>query len=163
MSDEEIAIEAVVAALEVVKRLKDETDISAKEVAQAVGAVGHKEMYRGLGALIYAWLQLIDEPLNLVPAVIRRVQRVGVSEEALPSVAGALVAAALGQGPDEWRFRLGPVGPSELVAWSLAASQVADFLDFQSGPGSASRITETALAPVLAGEPDVDHHPNGQM
>ena len=92
--------------------------------------------------------------MDLVPAVIRRVQEVGVSDQALPSMAGALVAAALGQGPDEWRFRLGPVGPSELVAWSLAAAQVADFLDFQRGPGSTSRITETALAPVLAGEPD---------
>jgi hypothetical protein len=104
MSDEQIAIEAIVAALEVVKRLKDETDISAEEVAQAVGAVGHQEMYRGLGALIYAWLQLIDEPLNLVPAVIRRVQRVGVSDEALPSVAGPWWRPRSGRGPMNGAF-----------------------------------------------------------
>lgn len=81
---------------------------------------------------------MLDEPLDLVPAMVRRLRRLQlVPDEVLPTMAGALAAAALRQSPLRWRRGLGPITVpthgSEVLAWSYVAWLLADFLDFARG------------------------------
>jgi hypothetical protein len=47
---------------------------------------------------------MLDEPLGLVPDMIRRLRRLQlVPDEVLPTMAGALTAAAQQQSPMRWR------------------------------------------------------------
>ena len=61
---------------------------------------------------------MLDGPLDLVPPLIRKLRALGlVPDDVLPTMAGALTAAALGQSPLGWRLAVGSgtsiAGPSE--------------------------------------------------
>jgi hypothetical protein len=91
-----------------------------------------QDLLEGFATLVYAFMGMLDEPLNLVPAVIRRLRTLQlVPDEVLPTMAGALTAAALWQSPLCWRRVLGPMTltphGSEALAWSYAAWLLADF------------------------------------
>jgi hypothetical protein len=97
-----------------------------------------QDLLEGFATLVYAFMGMLDEPLDLVPAVIRRLRRLQlVPDDVLPTMAGALTAAALRQSPLRWRRGLGAMAVSthgsEALAWSYAAWLLADFLDFARG------------------------------
>jgi hypothetical protein len=99
---------------------------------------------------------MLDEPLDLVPAVIRRLRRLQlVPDEVLPTMAGALTGAALRQSPLRWRRSLGPMTltthGSEALAWSHTAWLLADFLDFARGEeGATAKLTDAVFANLEA-------------
>jgi hypothetical protein len=77
-----------------------------------------KELTRGFALLIGSFRHLLDGPLDLVPSLIRKLRALElVADEVLPTMAGALTAAALGQSPLGWRHAVGSgtsiAGPSE--------------------------------------------------
>jgi hypothetical protein len=85
-----------------------------------------QHLLEGFTTLVYSFMGMLDEPLDLVPAMIRRLRRLQlVPDEVLPTMAGALTAAALRQSPMRWRRGLGPMTltthGSEALAWSYAA------------------------------------------
>lgn len=97
-----------------------------------------QHLLEGFTTLVYSFMGMLDEPLDLVPAMIRRLRRLQlVPDEVLPTMAGALAAAALRQSPLRWRRGLGPITVpthgSEALAWSYVAWLLADFLDFARG------------------------------
>ena len=93
--------------------------------------------------------------MDLVPAVIRKLRALElVSEEVLPTMAGALTAAALGQSPLGWRHALGSGTPTaehlEGPAWAYTAWLLADFLDFAADEnGATAELTDSLVAKLL--------------
>jgi len=100
-------------------------------------------------------MHLLDGPMDLVPAVIRKLRALElVSEEVLPTMAGALTAAALGQSPLRWRHGLGSSTPAaehaEGPAWAYTAWLLADFLDFAADEnGATAKLTDSLFAKLL--------------
>jgi hypothetical protein len=67
-----------------------------------------KELTHGLALLMSLFMHLLDGPMDLVPAVVRRLRALElVPEEVLPTMADVLTAAALGQSPLGWRRAVG--------------------------------------------------------
>jgi hypothetical protein len=72
-----------------------------------------KELTQGFAPLITSFTHLLDGPMDLVPAVVRRLRALElVPEEVLPTMAGVLTAAALGQSPLGWRRAVGESTPA---------------------------------------------------
>jgi hypothetical protein len=105
--------------------------------------------------LIASFMHLLDGPMDLVPAVIRRLRALElVPEEMLPTMAGVLTAAALGQSPLGWRRAVGAITPaaeySEGPAWAYTAWLLADFLDFAADEkGATAKLTDSLYAKLL--------------
>ncbi len=150
MPDRLISQAALAAGMQLVEDLNGEDDVPSRDVTRVAREVGHEELFRALAALVLVWLHWTDEPLDVVPALIRRVRGQGAREDALPMVAGTLTAAALEQPPDEWRLRWGPIELAELAALTLAAAQLADYVDFDHGQGFTGRVTRDVFAGLRA-------------
>ena len=76
-------------------------------------SVTPEELTQGFALLIHSFMHLLDGPMDLVPAVIRKLRTLElVSEEVLPTMAGAPTAAALDQSPLRWRQGLGSSTPA---------------------------------------------------
>ena len=103
---------------------------------------------------------MLDEPLDLVLVVIRRLRRLQlVPDEVLPTMAGTLTAAALRQSPMRWRRSLGSMTltthGSEALAWSYAAWLLADFLDFaREEEGATVNLMDAVFAKLKAEDMD---------
>jgi hypothetical protein len=70
--------------------------------------VSPEELTQGFALLIASFLHMLDGPLDLVPPLIRKLRALEVvPDEVLPTMAGALTAAALGQSPLGWRYAVG--------------------------------------------------------
>lgn len=95
------------------------------EVRSTVDYWGVERMTDAFGALMVIAMgacgddgdDAIDDVLRaVVPAVVSAFRRLGelqVLDRWLPTVVGALTAAALGRDPYEWRSKLGPLQPGE--------------------------------------------------
>ena len=68
-----------------------------------------------------------------------------MAEEILPTMSGAMTAAALGQSPSRWRRRLGTVDGLEATAWAYTAWAVADLIDFLAGKGTVAQLTDSTF------------------
>jgi hypothetical protein len=107
-----------------------------------------KELTHGLALLISSFL-------DLVPAVVRRLRALElVPEEVLPTMAGVLTAAALGQSPLGWRRAVGESTPaaehSVGPAWAYTAWLLADFPDFAADEkGATAKLTDSRFAKLL--------------
>ena len=142
-------------------------------VSQAVDKWGYDLITEAFGTLITTAMSYLDkttlhhddaktaednpdQPPTLriaVPAILtrfRRMQIAEVSEKALPTVAGILTAASLGQDPYEWRIVLGPITQPETLMWCYVAWLIIDFIDGAAleEPGAfAQMLTEIIGAP----------------
>ena len=92
-----IPAEALLAAMEMVRALRGNERVPAEEIAEVVERLGYREFYHAFGAFVGGWLQFVEDPMIVVPALVRRLRRLGVSEDVLPMVAGAVTAAAVGR------------------------------------------------------------------
>ena len=160
---DEVPAGAVIAAMELVKGLGDNEDaMPGDELLSLIrdASVSPEELTQGFALLIASFMHLLDGPLDLVPAVIRKLRALElVPEEVLPTMAGALTAAALGQSPLGWRDAVRsdtPIaGPSEGPAWAYTAWLLADFLDFAADEdGATAKLTDSLFAKLL--EEDAD-------
>jgi hypothetical protein len=160
---DEVPAGAVIAAMELVKGLgSDETAIPGDALLSLIRDAGVRpeELTQGFALLIGSFRHLLDGPLDLVPALIRKLQALElVPEEVLPTMAGALTAAALGQSPLGWRDAVGSgasiAGPSEGPAWAYTAWLLADFLDFAADEqGATAKVTDSLFARLLQDDAD---------
>lgn len=107
---DEVPADAVIAAMELVKGLGDnENAMPGDELLRLIrdASVTPEELTQGFALLISSFMHLLDGPMDLVPPVIRKLRALElVPEEVLPTMAGALTAAALGQSPLRWRHAL---------------------------------------------------------
>jgi hypothetical protein len=164
LSDQdEVPADAVIAAMELVKGLGDnENAMPGDELLSLIrdANVTPEELTQGFALLIYSFMHLLDGPMDLVPAVIRKLRTLElVPEEVLPTMAGALTAAALGQSPLRWRHAVGSITPAaehpEGPAWAYTAWLLADFLDFAADEnGATAKLTDSLFAKLL--EQDAD-------
>ena len=160
---DEVPAKAVIAAMELVKGLGDYEDaMPGDELLSLIrdASVTSEELTQGFALLIASFMHLLDGSMDLVPAVIRKLRALQlVPEEVLPTMAGALTAAALGQSPLGWRHVVGSgtsiAGPSEGPAWAYTAWLLADFLDFAADEnGATAKLTDSLFAKLL--EEDAD-------
>jgi hypothetical protein len=161
--DEEVPAGAVIAAMELVKGLGDnENAMPGDELLGLIRdtSVTPEELTQGFAVLIASFMHLLDGPMDLVPALIRKLRELElVPEEVLPTMAGALTAVALGQSPSQWRHAVGSITPmaehSEGPAWAYTAWLLADFLDFAADEnGATAKLTDSLFAKLL--EEDTD-------
>jgi len=118
---DEVPAGAVIAAMELVKGLgSDENAMPGDELLSLIRdpSVSPEELTQGFALLIASFMQLLVGPMDLVPPLIRKLRALElVPDEVLPTMAGALTAAALGQSPLGWRYAVGAgtsiAGPSE--------------------------------------------------
>ena len=160
---DEVPAGAAIAAMELVKGLGDnENAMPGDELLSLIRETGvtPEELTQGFALLIHSCMHLLDGPMDLVPAVIRKLRALElVPEEMLPTMAGALTAAALDQSPLHWRHAVGSTTPaaqrSEGLAWAYTAWLLADFLDFAADEnGAAAQLTDSLFAKLL--EEDAD-------
>jgi hypothetical protein len=108
---DEVPAAAVIAAMELVKALGDNQQaMPGDELLSLIRDTGvtPKELTQGFALLIASFMHLLDGSMDLVPPVIRKLRALElVPEEMLPTMAGALTAAALGQSPLGWRHGVG--------------------------------------------------------
>ena len=92
-----------------------------------------------------------DEPdllHTLVPAVITRLQRTqldAVPDSALPTVAGLLTAAVLGQDVCRWRLSLGPWVDADMLVCCYTLWLLVDLFDEMMGVGWFATTLAAAL------------------
>jgi hypothetical protein len=155
---DEVPAGAVIAAMELVKGLGDnENAMPGDELLRLIrdASVTPEELTQGFALLISSFMHLLDGPMDLVPAVIRKLRALDlVPEEVLPTMAGALTAAALGQSPVRWRHALGSITTTaehlEGPAWAYTAWLLADFLDFAADEnGATAKLTDSLFAKLL--------------
>jgi hypothetical protein len=155
---DEVPAGAVIAAMELVKGLgSDENAMPGDELLGLMrdASVSLEELTQGFALLIGSFMHMLDGPLDLVPPLIRKLRALAlVPEEVLPTMAGALTAAALGQSPLGWRRAVSAITPaaeySEGPAWAYTAWLLADFLDFAADePGATARLTDSLFARLL--------------
>jgi hypothetical protein len=122
-----------------------------------------EELTQGFALLISSFMHLLDGSMDLVPPLIRKLRALElVPEELLPTMAGALTAAALGRSPLGWRHAVGAITPTaehaEGPAWAYTAWLLADFLDFAADEnGATAKLTDSLFARLL--EEDADDEP----
>jgi hypothetical protein len=141
---------AVVVAMEIIKGMSGQDALSQEELYAIIqqAEITPEELHQGFASVLYglvglveAPMGLMEDPMDLVPPVIRRLRRSGlVAEEILPTLSGALTAAALGH-PSRWRRHLGVVDGPEATAWAYTAWVVADLIDFLAGKGTVAELT----------------------
>jgi hypothetical protein len=160
---DEVPAAAVIAAMELVKGLGDnENAMPGVELLDLIRdtRVTPEELTQGFALLISSFMHLLNEPMNLVPPVIRKLRALElVPEEVLPTMAGALTAAALGQSPSRWRHAVGASTPTaehwEGAAWACTAWLLADFLDFAADErGATAKLTDSLFAKLLVEDTD---------
>jgi hypothetical protein len=160
---DEVPAGAVIAAMELVKGLGDnENAMPGDELLDLIRDAGvtPEELTQGFSLLIFSFMHLLDGPMDLVPPLIRKLRALElVPEEMLPTMAGALTAAALGQSPLGWRHAVGAIPPTaehaEGPAWAYTAWLLADFLDFAADEsGATAKLTDSLFARLL--EEDID-------
>jgi hypothetical protein len=165
---DEVPAAAVIAAMELVKGLGDnENALPGDELLGLIRDTGvtPEELTQGFALLISSFMHLLDGPMDLVPPVIRKLRALElVPEEVLPTMAGALTAAALGQSPSRWRHAVGAITPTaehaEGPAWAYTAWLLADFLDFAVDEnGATAKLTDSLFAKLL--EEDADDGSRG--
>jgi hypothetical protein len=82
-----------------------------------------------------------DEPVlrhRIVGAAVNQLCRMEfdeIPEADLPTVAGGLTAAALGQDVHSWRVSLGPIPDKETIVWGHALFVLVGFVDDTIGEG----------------------------
>jgi hypothetical protein len=161
--EDEVPAGAVVAAMELVKGLGDNENAMPEDELLGLirdAGVTPEELTQGFALLIGSFMHLLGGPMDLVPAVIRKLRALElVPEEVLPTMAGALTAAALGQSPLRWRHGLGSststAEHTEGPAWAYTAWLLADFLDFAADEnGATAKLTDSLFAKLL--EEDAD-------
>jgi hypothetical protein len=163
---DEVPAGAVIAAMELVKGLGDnENAMPGDELLGLIHATGvtPEELTQGFALLISSFMHLLDGPMDLLPPLIRKLQALElVPEEILPTMAGALTAAALGQSPLAWRHAVGAITPTtkhvEGPAWAYTAWLLADFLDFAADEnGATAKLTDSLFAKLLEEDADDEH------
>ncbi|MFD0856916.1 hypothetical protein ACFQ07_32095 [Actinomadura adrarensis] len=111
-----------------------------------------RDVRRGcMNLIMFAAVLLPRSPLDLLPAAIRRLESLNdVPDDVLPTLAGGLTATFLGNPPDEWRDRLGPVTREESLAWIFAAWSIVSFIDFcNQEKGYAMRALEDTITRIV--------------
>jgi hypothetical protein len=160
---DEVPAGAVIAALELVKGLgSDENAMPGDALLSLIRdpSLSPEELTQGFALLIASFMHLLDGPLDVVPPLIRKLRTLElVPEEVLPTMAGALMAAALGQSPLGWRHAVGSgtsiAGPSEGPAWAYTAWLLVDFLDFAADEqGATAKLTDGLFARLLGDDAD---------
>jgi hypothetical protein len=148
--------------MELVKGLgNDENAMPGDELLSLIrdASVSPEELTQGF-ALIASFMHLLDGPMDLVPPLIRMLRALElVPDEVLPTMAGVLTAAALGQSPLGWRHAIGSgtsmAGPAEGPAWAYTAWLLADFLDLAADEqGATAKLTDSLFARLLGDDAD---------
>jgi hypothetical protein len=88
---------AVVAAMEIIKGLSGDNRAFPPDqlIRLFHEELTSRDLLEGFATLVCSFMGMLDEPLDLVPAVIRRLERLQlVPDEVLPTMAGGLTAAA---------------------------------------------------------------------
>jgi hypothetical protein len=145
---EDDSVGDVRAALAVATRLADSSDAP----VEAVDA-DPAELLDGMASLLTALVPLLgDDHWIWTPRLLEQLEQLDdVTREVLPTMAGALVAAAAGESPLSWRRRMQGDGdilelPSdEAVALSLLTGLVIALLDQTHGPGTVQHLVDAAL------------------
>ena len=110
---DEVPAGAVIAAMELVKGLGDnEHAMLGDELLSLIRYTGVtlEELTQGFALLISSFMHLWDGPMHPVAPVIRKLRALDLMPEVvLPTMAGALTAAALGQLPLRWRRTIGAI------------------------------------------------------
>lgn len=145
------------------RMLSTEPESEADVYAQALlGSDGDREeLLRGLGTLIDSFVSMFkaneaaetddgppQDSLHLVvPAVVAKLAGAPwLPARAVPTMAAALTASALGRSCHEWRSAYGPWKPWEFLPWTYTALFLADLIDFsRETPGLALDLVERVL------------------
>ncbi|HEV8653756.1 MAG TPA: hypothetical protein VG276_31245 [Actinomycetes bacterium] len=146
---------AVVVAMEIIKGMSGQDALPQDELYALIqqADITPEDLYQGFATLLHGFVSLVETPMGLmenpmdvVAPVIRRLRNSGlVTEDHLPTMGGALTAAALGQSPSSWRRRLGTVDGSEAIAWAYTAWALADLIDFLAGKGTIAQLTDSTF------------------
>jgi len=125
------------------------------------------ELLRGFGTLIHMFMELLREGLasqsrprdlrpqdllhQVVPAVVARLANTHwIAARAVPTMAGALTAAALGANCYEWRMIYGPWHDDEVLPWAFTAWYLADLIDSDCGVrGHALDFVQSVMADAV--------------
>lgn len=135
----------------------------AGEIAALLDTWGAPVLSQAFSLLIFGAMSVIhpaeDGPDLLhmiVPAVVARLGRAEWTRPFVPTMAGALTAAALGDDIWRWRTGLGPVSRAETAAWCYTAWLLADLTDSVGfgEPGTFNRVAVQIVTGADGGDGD---------
>jgi hypothetical protein len=164
----EVAAGAVLAALSILDAIGDGDEEAldrAGEIAGHLEAWGVTAITKAFGFLICGALSAVlpeegepDRLHTVVPAVLAKLGKIEYARPFLPTMAGVLTAAAVGDDVWQWRMSLGAVGRKEASAWVWTAWLLADLID--TGHGERGRFVRDA-ARIVANSPGDQDPPAG--
>jgi hypothetical protein len=159
----EVPSGAILAALQMIEVTGEDQEAAAGrvgEITTLVNAWGVPVLTQAFSLLIFGAMSAIrpaeGEPDRLhliVPAVLTRLGQVDWARPFLPTMAGVLTAAALGDDIWQWRVGLSPVSRAETAAWCYTAWLLADLTDSVGfgKPGTFSRIAAEIVTSAADG------------
>ena len=163
----EVPAGAVLAALSILEALgsgDEQVDARAGEIEQLLQAWGVTAIVKAFCFLICGAVSAVipeegepDRLQTLVPAVLAKLGSIEYARPFLPTMAGVLTAAAVGDDVWQWRMSLGEVGRKEASAWIWTAWLLADLID--SGHGERGRFVRDAATIVTNSAASQDHPP----
>lgn len=142
----------------------DDPDADDRLMMAAEVGGGRRAVITGVGTLIRMFTDRLtaigrerghpDAPL-VIPVVVSWLHETAlVNDEIIPTMAGALTAATLGQHPVRWRERFGPIPDLELLPWTYTTAFLAHLVDEQTGQiGSAITMAREYCASVVPDDP----------
>jgi hypothetical protein len=143
------AVLAALAILDATGQGDEHAAAQAGEVADLLQTWGTTAITQAFGLLIYGAMSAIlpeaGEPDNLhtvVPAVLAKLCKIQSARPFVPTMAGVLTAAAIGDDIWQWRISFGAVSKKETAAWCWTAWLLADLID--TGHGEPGRFVREA-------------------
>jgi hypothetical protein len=143
------AVLAALAILDATGHGDEHAAAHAGEIADLLQTWGTTAITQAFGFLIYGAVSAVlpeegepDRLHTVVPAVLAKLKAIESARHFLPTMAGVLTAAAVGDDIWQWRTSLGPVSKKETAAWCWTAWLLADLID--SGQGEPGRFTREA-------------------
>nr|WP_206324305.1 hypothetical protein [Streptomyces sp. HNM0574] len=147
------------------KRLSDaEQQALTDQFAASVSAGGFEDLLDGACTLIYMYMQWLraayedhdkDVIEYVVPTLVAtmRMMPKSVSPEAIPTMAGLLIAAGTGLSPNLWRKQYGYWTETEMTPLEVTAFLLADHVNrITDDPEFATRMIAEALSGAEAEE-----------
>lgn len=152
----EVAAGAVLAALSILDAIGDGDEVAvarAGEIEELLQAWGVTAIIKAFCFLICGAVSAVlpeegepDRLHTVVPAVLAKLGKIEYARPFLPTMAGVLTAAAVGDDVWQWRMSLGAVGRKEASAWIWTAWLLADLID--TGQGERGRFVRDAATIV---------------
>jgi hypothetical protein len=154
------AVLAALAILDATGHDEEHALAQADEIAGLLQTWGVTAITQAFGFLIYGAMSAVlheegepDRLHTVVPAVLTKLSKIQSARPFMPTMAGVLTAAAVGDDIWQWRMSLGTVSRKETAAWCWTAWLLADLIDTGHGePGIFVRETARLVTESAAGQ-----------